>query len=162
MLRYLKWPALIAFGVALFLWIVGTLFGWMGCGSAKMDLELKVFDGHTGLPIEGAEIEITSWDGFPFHEEEHPEKRITVAVQTNADGKAYIFAGERFATMSTNAFHTTMQVRLPAWRYRVSAAGYVPLEDSGCGCKYSLPQEHTEYGTVKNVILWRLVREPAD
>ena len=163
MLRYLKWIALIALGIALLVGIVGTVFGWMGCGSVKLEMVFQVVDHHTGLPIEGAEIQISSWEGFPFQNEERSREQVKVSVQTNEDGEVWIFAGERFATMSGNAFHTTLDgVRLPNWQYRISAVGYIPLEDSGCGYKYALLQERTDHGTVKQIIRWRIVREPAD
>ena len=152
------------------LWLLGILlaasvifiasgFGYLGCGMTDLEMEIQVFDATTGRPIEGAEVEITSWDGFPEQDELKRMAPIITTLQTNADGAIRIAAGRRFSTSSSHTFSLIheVNVRVPHnWRYRVTAPGYSTLDQLSYPRPEYLPQERVGRGSVKQIIRWRL------
>jgi hypothetical protein len=125
-------------------------------------MELQVFDAVSSQPIEGVEVEITSWDGFPEQDEVKRTTPIVTTLRTNADGAIRIAAGRRFADSSSFAFGliNSVHVRVPHnWRYRVTATGYSPSDEPW---PEYLPQERVGRGPVKQIVRWRLTPLPAE
>lgn len=167
MRRHLEWLIPVVIFFATVMWSGGCVFGYMGCGEVDLEMELQVLDASTGLPIPGAEIEITSREGFPridHMKDSEPSEPMVVTFQTDDDGIVRIAAGKRFCTTFSSAWgiYDTIDVYLPWWQYEVSAAGYgQSARIAGSRPKY-LPQERVGRGPVKQVIRWRLVPEPPD
>ncbi|MEO2089208.1 MAG: hypothetical protein ABGY75_06895 [Gemmataceae bacterium] len=157
------------------LWLLGTLLaaglvfcasgiGWMGCTFVELEMELQVFDAATGHPIEGAEVEIISGNGFPEEDEVKRTAPIVTTRQTDANGTIHIAAGRRFATTSSHTFDLihTIDVYRPTWLYRVTAPGYLPSDQLLGPRPEYLPQERVGRGPVKQIVRWRLTPLPAE
>jgi hypothetical protein len=157
------------------LWLLGILlaaglvflascFGTLGCTFVELEMELQVFDAATGQPIEGAEVEIISGNGFPEEDDVKRTTPIVTTLQTDANGAIHIAAGRRFATTSSHTFNLihTIDVYRPSWLYRVTAPGYSTPDQLSYPRPEYLPQERVGTGSVKQIVRWRLTPLPKE
>ena len=160
MFRRLKWFVPLACCAALMVFVYATAFGYLGCGTAKLEVEFQVVDAETGQPIEGAEITIVARGGHPqIDEMEYPES-VTTVLQTDPTGSVVQYAGRCFATTSGDRFgyFTTTSVYPPNWKCGASAPGYVPVDPENIH-RFAVPQERSPKGGMKQIVRWRLARE---
>jgi hypothetical protein len=118
--RWWYWLCLLA-AVLLAVWLYDISLTIMWAGSAPMEIEFRVADASTGQPIESATIEVRAEDGSC--EEGEPGK---FRLQTNRDGVVKRVCRHCFAhgTQSGLRLLNSFNVRVPRWKFRVSAAGY--------------------------------------
>jgi hypothetical protein len=113
---------LLAVVLLLLAWGFDSLLTIHWVGSTDLEIEFDIRDVVTGMPVPGARIEVRSDEDFDDRD------KLECMLNTESDGIARdLRHGTRCAGMRSGLGLTnTYSVRLPYWRFQLSAEGYEP------------------------------------
>jgi hypothetical protein len=120
MRRWLFWLCLLG-AVPLGVWLYDRVFLIYWVGHADVEVELRVADAATGLPVGGAMIEVHS-DGTSCPEREP----LRFGLEADHEGSARYLCRDCRACgiQSALGFRESSRAFPPLWKVRVAAVGY--------------------------------------